>query len=226
MCGRYSLSKDPRKDLEKWFPGIEFDPAYEFVPKEEIRPTNVCGVVTKMDGKWVWTGMRWGLIPLWSREEMPGTGQINARAETVADKPSFRAPFKRKRCVVPADAFYEWGIPPHEKRKRPHRLRNPKEEILLMAGLWDEWEGAKGCLRTFTIITTEANESVRVLHDRMPVIFNPEISGVWLQDGFEKGEFLKRAMPDSQPPLVLEPANLPSAKKRADDGEDLFSQKS
>ena len=129
MCGRYSLSKDPGENLRKWFPGIEFDPAYQFVSRQEIRPADVCSVVAQFNGELVWTGMRWGLIPSWSREEIPRTGQINARAETVADKPSFRAPFQRRRCIVPADSYYEWGIPPQEKRKRQFRFRNPKEDL-------------------------------------------------------------------------------------------------
>ena len=126
--------------------------------------------------------MRLGLIPFWAREEKVGYKMINARGETIDEKPSFRGPFKKRRCLIPADGFYEWALIPGEKMKQPYFIRMKNKDLFAFAGLWEEWEDPAGGkkIETCTIITTEANKLLARIHDRMPVIIKPEQYGLWL----------------------------------------------
>ncbi|MEP4379542.1 MAG: SOS response-associated peptidase [Alphaproteobacteria bacterium] len=125
----------------------------------------------------------WGLVPSWAKDPAMGARMINARAETIAKKPSFRAPFRRRRCLIPASGFYEWqstGTGP----KQPVWISRPDGGLISFAGLWDAWLGPDGSeLETATIITTEANETLRPFHHRMPVILNPDSFDTWLGNG-------------------------------------------
>lgn len=123
--------------------------------------------------------LRWGLIPHWAKDQSIGVKLINARAEGIADRPSFRDAFRRRRCIIPADAFYEWKA--GTKPKQPYAIRRSDGQMLALAGLWENWKAPDGqWVRTCTIITTEANELVAQLHGRMPVILPPEDYGLWL----------------------------------------------
>ena len=146
----------------------------------------------------------WGLVPSWAKDPSMGARMTNARAETIAEKPSFRTPFRRRRCLIPASGFYEWqatGTGP----KQPVWISRPDGGLISFAGLWDAWLGADGSeLETATIITTEANETLRPFHHRMPVILNPDSFGAWLGNGtddrFDReaaGELLQPAPEDS-----------------------------
>lgn len=116
-----------------------------------------------------------GPLPLWAQEAKIGASMINARGETVATKPSFRTAFKRRRCLIPADGFYEWQKQADSKTKIPHYIRMAKDRAFAFAGLWETWRGADGlAIDSCTIVTTEANELMRPLHDRMPVILPEE----------------------------------------------------
>lgn len=145
--------------------------------------------------------MRWGLIPSWTKE-LSGDGIINARAETVADKPSFRNSFKKRRCLVVADGFYEWKAIPGIKRKIPMRIRLKSDEPFAMAGLWDIWKTPEGKeLRTFAILTTAPNRDMEPIHNRMPVILSRESEKIWLnpkQDDPAKLTPLLSPSPDGQ----------------------------
>jgi putative SOS response-associated peptidase YedK len=122
--------------------------------------------------------MRWGLIPSWAKERKIAASLINARADSVADKPSFRNAFKRRRCLILADGFYEWrkGTTP----KQPFHIRKKDGEPFAFAGLWETWSGEQPPVESCTIITTDANDAVRPLHDRMPVILEPRDYARWL----------------------------------------------
>jgi putative SOS response-associated peptidase YedK len=125
-------------------------------------------------------GLRWGLIPFWAKEPSIGSRLINARAEGLIDKPAFRAAFRRRRCLVPADGFFEWRALAG-RRKQPYYVRLASGEPFAMAGLWEQWRPPEGeLIATFTIVTTTANEALRALHDRMPAIVAPADYDEWL----------------------------------------------
>ena len=123
--------------------------------------------------------LRWGLVPSWSKDLAAGTKMINARGESVATKPAFREAFRLRRCIVPASGFYEWKGAPG--RKQPYAITLPGQPLFAFAGLWETWHPKQGePVRTFTIITTDANETVARIHDRMPVVIAPEAIDTWL----------------------------------------------
>lgn len=153
-------------------------------PRYNIAPTQPVGIVrmnpeTQMRE---WALVLWGLIPAWAKDPSIGQKLINARAETVTEKPSFRAAFKRRRCLVPASGFYEWKK--GATGKTPHFITMADEGPFAIAGLWETWHGPDGGeLSTCTLLTTEANEPVSDLHDRMPVIIAPDEYDMWLGSG-------------------------------------------
>ena len=125
---------------------------------------------------------RWGLIPFWAKDPSIGSKLINARAETILEKPSFKQSFKRRRCLVPADSFYEWKASETGKKKTPFRIFLKNQPIFSMAGLWDLWKSPAGeIVHSFTIITTTPNEMMIEIHDRMPVILAKEMEKFWLE---------------------------------------------
>ncbi|MBX3096727.1 MAG: SOS response-associated peptidase [Fimbriimonadaceae bacterium] len=121
--------------------------------------------------------MQWGLVPPWADDPKIGTRMINARSETVGEKPSFRAAFKRRRCLIPTSGFFEWTGP--DNARQPYFITFT-ESPMAFAGLWETWERAEGYLETFTILTTHPNEKIAALHDRMPVVIRKEDFGSWL----------------------------------------------
>jgi putative SOS response-associated peptidase YedK len=149
-------------------------------PRYNIAPTQKAPVVrAKADGSVELFMPRWGLVPYWAKDIAIGNRMINARSETAAEKPSFKSPFRRRRCVVLADGFYEWKSA--DGAKQPFHIHLDGQRPFVMAGLWDRWtKGDEGVVESFTILTTEANERVRELHDRMPVILDPEACDTWL----------------------------------------------
>lgn len=207
MCGRYSLKLDPSKHLKEAFPGIQFDSAFEFHANENVCPTANMPVVLNANAAPFCSLLRWGLIPSWSKEDKPFSGLHNARSETVDSKPSFKASFRRKRCVVPVDGFYEWKNMGPKARKIPYRFYMKSQPFLLMAGIWDEWERPAGLIRSFAILTTSANASVSEVHDRMPVILNTKQSEQWLIKNEDTSQFKSFFDPDKLPPLDREEFN-------------------
>lgn len=137
------------------------------------------------------TSMKWGLVPHWSKDPDHGFKAINARAETLAQKPSFKGPLKAKRCLIPADGFYEWQSQGKNKPKTPLYYTLASGEMFGLAGLWDQWQAPEGKgLKTFTIITTRANPLVARVHDRMPVILPPHLEKAWLDPEQKDPDFL------------------------------------
>ena len=176
MCGRFALSAIPRPLLEMF--GLKMP---TIMPRYNIAPTQTVPVVLRDPGGFTVQELVWGLIPYWVKDSRVGARSINARAETVADKPTFREPFRKRRCLVPASGFYEW-------RKGPGRTRTPfyftaadDQRPLIFAGLWDEWRHDDDTVRSFTIITTGADSRMASFHDRMPLVLEPTIWRRWLE---------------------------------------------
>ncbi len=178
MCGRYYLDESLR-GLEERYHLVHTDVGY--VPRYNIAPTQYAPVVIKDVTKELKL-FRWGLIPSWAMDLSIGTKMINARAETLSEKKSFRDAFQKRRCIVPASGFYEWEK--IGKYKQPYRFRLSSQKIFSMAGLWDVWTTFQGeQIYSFTIITTESNEYLRPYHHRMAVILQEEDEDRWLGGG-------------------------------------------
>ena len=213
MCGRFTL-RAPVSVVAEQFALLDvppFTPRYNIAPTQPvavIRPRSVPplpspvsaegpgarasspasgegsdgGVSGPSPRELVW--LRWGLIPSWARDPAIGNRLINARAETVGEKPAFRAALRRRRCLIAADGFYEWQRA--GARKQPYFIRLRDDRPFAFAGLWESWEGADhSALETCTILTTDANEVMRPIHDRMPVILAPDDYARWLDPAIE-----------------------------------------
>ena len=175
MCGRFALAVEVA-DLMELLPGLQVDAAPP--ARFNIAPTQETGVVANETVRTL-RMVRWGLVPPWAKDISIGSRMINARAETLAEKASFRGPLRRRRCVVPASGFFEWRKA--DSGKEPVYVTLASGRPLAIAGLWDTWKDEAGAeLRTFTLITTQANELLAPIHDRMPVILPPDAVESWL----------------------------------------------
>ena len=187
MCGRYamfgpvSVSRAAKAALDEM--GVDLESALDQRdPLYNIAPQQKAPILAHADDGYTIKGTRWGLIPSWAKDEKIGNKLINARAETVAEKPSFRAAFKKRRCLVPASGYFEWKG--EAGNKQPYFIHNPKGDLLMFAGLWEGWKpvGAAEWLHTFTIITGEPGKVSGDIHDRQPVILPPASWQEWLND--------------------------------------------
>lgn len=181
MCGRYTLIK--LSDFTDMFPWIR--PPDELPPpRYNVAPTQPVAVVTN-DGRNKVEFFHWGLVPSWAKDTSIGARMINARAETLADKPAFRAALRRRRCLIPADGFYEWKKPAvgaTTKTKQPMYIRRKDHKPFAFAGLWEVWRSPDGsALPSCTIITGKPNALVESIHDRMAVILRPDDYRRWLE---------------------------------------------
>ena len=196
MCGRFTLT-DPDQDLAVQFnlPDIPaLEPRYNIAPTQQVAAVRVAaeGAVREL------ALLRWGLVPFWAKDPDIGARLINARAETVAEKPAFRDAFKRRRCLVVADGFYEWQK--QEGRKQPFYIRLREGRPFAFAGLWERWRGPdESIVESCTLLTTGPNELMEPLHNRMPVILRPQDYTLWLDPGVQRADLL-------QPLLVPYPA--------------------
>ena len=183
MCGRFAR-RSTQQVLADWF-GVELEDMPWFAPTYNAAPQSVQPVVrlNRDTGQREVALLRWGLVPFWAKDAKLAFTTINARAEEVAAKPAFREALKKRRCLVPADAFYEWQkLDAHTKR--PHAIALRNGEPYAFAGLWERWHPAEAPpLETFTIITTDANKLTEPLHDRMPVILERRDYDRWLDAG-------------------------------------------
>jgi putative SOS response-associated peptidase YedK len=183
MCGRYRLSR--RKELvEECFDCRPWD--QEWSPRYNIAPTQPIPVIRQHPTSRVpeLALMKWGLIPYWARTSSIAANTINAKSETVATKPAFRHPLKFRRCLIPADGFYEWNRT--GKTKQPYCFEVNGGELFAFAGLWDGWKDANGqWVKTCSILTTTPNAVTAKVHDRMPVILDPDRYGLWLDPGMQ-----------------------------------------
>jgi putative SOS response-associated peptidase YedK len=175
MCGRYTIIASPEA-LRALF---RYEEQPNFPPRYNVTPMQPIAIVRLVDGKRHFALVRWGLLPSWVKDPKTFTLLINARGETAAEKPAFRAAMKRRRCLIPADGFYEWQAA--GDRKRPFYVRAKSGAPLAFAGLWETWTGPNGEeLETAAIVTTRANRTLAPIHERMPVIVPPEGFDLWL----------------------------------------------
>lgn len=197
MCGRFTLIMDPSEAGDQ-FEGFGFPT--QFVPRYNVAPSQPV-LALPNDGHNVATFFVWGLIPSWSKEAGSGKRLINARGETLAERPAFRAAYRYRRCLIPADGFYEWKVLPGTRTKVPHLIRLKTHKPFVFAGLWAEWGASDGSpVRSCTIITTCPNALMAPIHDRMPVILGAEDYAEWLDPAPRLPESLnhliKAASPD------------------------------
>ncbi len=177
MCGRFTLTVDP-SELKDEFENYGFPSKY--APRYNIAPTQPVLAIPN-DGKNKADFFVWGLIPSWAKDPAIGNRLINARGETLAEKPAFRGGYKHKRCLILADGFYEWKAQPGTKTKIPHFIHLKTGKPFAFAGLWDEWHAADGSqVRSCTIVTTTPNKLMAVIHNRMPVILSADDYPAWL----------------------------------------------
>ena len=186
MCGRFTQKytwREVRDFLDLLGPAQNLQPRYNLAPTQDA-------FVVRADEKRKRFGsmMRWGLIPPWAKDLKIGYSTINARADTVDTKPSFRSAFKKRRCLVPTDGFYEWKK--QDGGKQPYRITLKDEGIFAFAGLWELWKGEEE-IESFTVIVTDANDFLRPIHDRMPVILEPADYDIWLDGEVQSVETLK-----------------------------------
>lgn len=176
MCSRYSLTSPP----EAVRATFGYKNAAEFPPRYNIAPTQPVAIVRNSHANERELALvRWGLIPSWARDPAKFSTLINARSETAAEKPSFRASLRHRRCIVPADAFYEWTGKPGSKQ--PYMITLQSKEIMGLAGLWEHWLGADGSeVETMAILTVDANAEMASVHDRMPAILRSGDYDAWL----------------------------------------------
>ncbi|MGC8951148.1 SOS response-associated peptidase [Chloroflexus sp.] len=175
MCGRYTLAVSSAKLAERF----AIPPISDLQPRYNIAPTQPVVVVREGNDGREGVSMRWGLIPSWAKDASVGVKLINARSETVLEKPSFRTAFRRRRCLIPASGFYEWQTT--ATGKQPFYFTPVADDLMAFAGLWDQWQAPIGeVIESCTILTTTANEIVTPIHNRMPVIVPPEFTTFWL----------------------------------------------
>ena len=176
MCGRYALTSPPAVLAERfhllWTP--ELEPHYNIAPSQTIPVVRETGQGREM------ALLRWGLIPSWAKEASIGMKLVNARGETLADKPAFRSAYRQRRCLIPADAFYEWKA--IAGRKQPYCIRMRDGGPFGMAGLWERWKAPDGqTVESCAIVTVDANALIAELHERMPLILAPDDYDAWLR---------------------------------------------
>jgi putative SOS response-associated peptidase YedK len=201
MCGRYMITSS-FEAMARLFEAdlAELGPD---VARPNVSPTETIPAVVSHDGDRTIVPMRWGLLPAWYKTLNGGPLLINARAESIADKPAFRTAVRQRRCLIPADGFYEWQ---GEKRaKTPYAIRPRAGGLLAFAGLWEDWRGPGGALRTCAIVTCEANATLAPIHDRMPVVIAPVDFALWLGEAGHGAARLMRPAPDDL--LHAEPAD-------------------
>ena len=181
MCGRYRLSRR-KQIIEEHFDAVSGDEDWN--PRYNIAPTQPVPVIRQSPKEPIreLSLMRWGLIPSWAKDASGAARMINARSETTSAKPAFRDPLKLRRCLIPADAFYEWQRT--AKSRQPYCFEVNDGKLFAFAGLWDRWKDAGGnWVKTCSILTTTPNAVTSVVHDRMPVILDPDIYDLWLDPG-------------------------------------------
>jgi putative SOS response-associated peptidase YedK len=217
MCGRYTVSS-----AEEVAEAFDVESYPSFGARYNVSPGQVVAVVGhKADGlRRGLALLRWGLVPSWANDPKSGPKPINARSETVLDKPTFRDSFKEKRCLIPSSGFYEWLKA--GRVKRPHHIRLKGGGLFAFAGLWDVWKGDEEQVATCCILTTTANELVRPLHDRMPVILTPDQYDPWLRNDTPVDQL--QAMLQPYPADQMEVVEVvPLVNKVANDSPELLT---
>jgi len=202
MCGLYSF----RKSAEETRSLFDYLDTPDFPPRTYVAPGGPIAIVRMEQGQRRFALVRWGFIPSWVKEPKPGKPLINARGETVAEKPSFRHAFRRRRCLIPADGFYEWlGDVPG--KKIPYFIHRADDGLFAFAGLWEHWMSPDGSeIETGVIVTTAPNREVAEIHDRMPVVIQPQDYETWLTGEVDAAAKLIHPAPDGF--FTLEPTRI------------------
>ena len=203
MCGRY-VAAAPPSEIAKYFAAAAptetvLEPSYN------VAPTNEVYAVVERDDERRLEALRWGLVPLWAKDLAIGSKMINARAEGIAKKNAYRHAFRKQRCIIPADGFFEWKVVEGQKKKQPMYIHRVDGEPLAFAGLWETWRGPERDdepLYTCTIITTTANETMAPVHNRMPVILPPDRWARWLDPDMQDIDELEKFLLPAPPSLL------------------------
>ena len=223
MCGRFTLRTPMNRLLEHFQVQTDLQLPLRF----NVAPTQpIAAVRQEAEGPGrELVLLRWGLVPSWSKSPTQGARMINARAESVAERPAFRAAFKRRRCLVAADGYYEWQKV--GQRKQPYYIHFRDERPFAFAGLWERWQGAgEGVLESCTIITTDANPLTREIHDRMPVILDPADYALWLDPQVQDRQQLEPLLESYDgDAMVAEPVSTHVNNVRNDDPECIQVQR-
>ena len=177
MCGRYELNDTPARLGSRY----RIEPGdLDFAQNVDVRPTETNPVILLRDGKRIASMRKWGMVPFWAKDPKVMSTPFNARSEEAHEKPMFRGPFKSKRCLVPATAFFEWQAVPGQKKKQKIRIARADGDLITLAGLYDYWRRGDDVLETFTILTTAPNATMEPIHNRMPVILGEGDEDEWL----------------------------------------------
>jgi putative SOS response-associated peptidase YedK len=201
MCGRFTLTASvdeliDRFDIEFFLQQEGYAPSYNIAPSQSVLAVINNGVHNKMGF------LRWGLIPPWAKDPSIGYKMINARAETLHEKPSFRNAYQKRRCLIVADSFYEWKKL-DDKTKTPMRIKLKSDQLFAMAGLWEKWISPEGeSIYSCSVITTNANDLIKDIHDRMPVILKPEDEKKWLNPQFSDNTVLNYLLKPLEAKLI------------------------
>lgn len=212
MCGRYTLAESPQNIADAFSTVIDFadthtlEQASVWQPRFNIAPTQHNLVATDCDAGATFQSMRWGLVPHWAKDEKIGAKLINARAETVAEKPSFRDAFSKRRCLVFADGYYEWTS--LNGAKQPIYIKPLSETVIAFAGIWASWRRPdQEPLHSYSIITTSANADVSQAHHRMPVVLPPRSFQTWISPGSPKENILQLLQPAASGTFTYHPVS-------------------
>lgn len=196
MCGRFTQTKEGAA-IAKTF---HLATTPDIQPRYNIAPTQPIAAITQTEDNRDLRIFKWGLVPSWAKDPSIGNRMINARAETAAEKPSFRAAFKRRRCLIVADGFYEWQRTGSSKKKQPYYIQMEDEAPFGFAGLWERWQDGEGSyLETCTILTTEPNKLMAPIHNRMPVILHPDDHDLWLDPSLQDGRHVQHLLAPYEP---------------------------
>lgn len=220
MCGRFVSASSP-EDLADYFDAAIDQAALG--ANFNVAPTHEVPILRATDDDRSIALLRWGLVPFWGKDVKIGSKMINARAETVAEKPAFRRAFAKRRCLIPADGFYEWAKVPGQKTKQPYYIYRRDGDPLVFAGLWERWRptiddqqgdttrsgesDGSDVVETFTILTTSANGDMSPVHDRMPVLVPPSVWDTWLDPTTESAILSDLAVPAPDGLLELRPVS-------------------
>jgi putative SOS response-associated peptidase YedK len=217
MCGRYALHSSPEVIALQF--GLQSTPSWP--PRYNIAPTQLAPIVRMTGpGRREMAIARWGLIPSWAKDMAMGAKMNNARAETVAEKPAFRAAFRRRRCLIPVDGWFEWKE--EGGRKQPYFIYLRETGLAGLAGLWEEWISPDGSpIESYAVVTTEANADAAKIHDRMPVIVAPAQQSLWLEGDVKEASQMLRPLESGK--LLFHKVDRRMSAARVDDARCIES---
>jgi putative SOS response-associated peptidase YedK len=221
MCGRFTLTRQDRRELAQLL-GVDENDLRDYRPRYNIAPTDQHFIVTSKYEQRTVRPASWGLVNTWPTDNSRASQCINAKVESLQERTTFREAFLRRRCIVPADGFYEWRGP--KTQREPVWIHPTDSGLLLFAGLYESWQPKPGqWQRTFTIITTSANELIKSIHDRMPAILDERMAEDWMNPQEPNPERLKSILvPASEKKLAISPAS-PLVNNVKNDGPELLS---